>query len=115
MVGAQVSRSPGAFERLLCAADFYHDRVKEIAIVGDPASAETTGLVRTVFDRYLPNKVVVHAPDLLDETDMPLLIGKSRKHGQSTAYVCERYRCDLPVTTGEALVAQLEAKGVAVN
>jgi uncharacterized protein YyaL (SSP411 family) len=57
----------------------------------------------------------VHAPDLADETDLPLLIGKSRKHGRSTAYVCERYRCDLPVTTAEALAAQLEAKGAATK
>ncbi|MDO8630396.1 MAG: thioredoxin domain-containing protein, partial [Phycisphaerales bacterium] len=28
----QASESPGAYERLDCAADFYHDRVKEIAI-----------------------------------------------------------------------------------
>ena len=46
---------------LLCAADFYHDKVKEIAIVGSPQADETKALLRAVHDRYLPNKVVVHA------------------------------------------------------
>jgi hypothetical protein len=32
--GGQAVESPGAFERLMCAADFYHDKVKEIAMVG---------------------------------------------------------------------------------
>ncbi len=34
----QAVDSPGAYERLMCAADFYHDTVKEIAIIGEPAS-----------------------------------------------------------------------------
>ena len=107
---APATQSPSAFEKLLCAADFYHDRVKEIAIIGDPALPETTTLVRTVFERYLPNKVVVHATDQVDDTDLPLLRRKTRMHGQSTAYVCEHYTCKRPVTTADALRAQLDAK-----
>lgn len=105
-----VAESPGAFERLNCAADFYHDRVKEIAIIGDPSTAETQGLIRTAFDRYLPNKVVVHAADKLADTTMALLKGKGRIDGRSTAYVCENYRCQLPVTSPQELAKQLETK-----
>lgn len=32
--GGQAVESPGAFERLMCAADFHHDKVMEIAIMG---------------------------------------------------------------------------------
>ncbi len=106
----QVERSPGAFERLLCAADFYHDRVKEIAIIGDPASADTAALVRTVYDRYLPNKLVAGAADLEPDPVTPLLEGKTRMRGESTAYVCENYRCKLPVTSSEDLAKQLSGK-----
>ncbi len=102
--------SPGAFERLNCAVDFYHDQVKEIAIIGDLTEAQTRAMVRAAFDRYLPNKVVVHAADKLSDTTMPLLMGKGRIGGQSTAYVCENYRCQLPVTSADELVKQLEAK-----
>jgi len=102
-----VEDAPYSFERLCCAADFYHDKVREIAIIGDPASAETDALLRTVYDRYLPNKVVVGAPDKTDDTRMPLLDGKSRRQGHSTAYVCENYHCQAPAVKKEELNAQL--------
>ena len=103
-----VENSPGAYERLCCAVDFYHDRVKEIAIIGDLNSPDTQALRRAAFDRYLPNKVVVHAADKLVETSIALLRNKGRIEGKATAYVCENYRCQLPVTTAEALARELE-------
>ncbi|MEK7710369.1 MAG: thioredoxin domain-containing protein [Planctomycetota bacterium] len=106
----QASESPGAYERLDCAADFYHDRVKEIAIIGDPTSPDTKALLRTVYDRYLPNKVVVFAPDKVTDAKMPLLTGKGRIKDRPTAYVCENYRCRLPVNTPKDLAKELDAK-----
>ncbi len=108
--GASATQSPGAFERLLCAVDFYHDRVKEIAIIGDPDSTETKALIRTVFDRYLPNKVVVHSPDKVVDKAIPLLTAKTRMNGRSTAYVCENFTCKRPVADPETLARLLEAK-----
>jgi uncharacterized protein YyaL (SSP411 family) len=105
-----VSDTPGAYERLCCAVDFYHDRVKEIAIIGDPAAADTVALLRTVFERYLPNKVVVQAADRLPETPTPLLRNKGRIERRATAYVCENYGCQLPVTAPEELAKQLGAR-----
>ncbi len=105
--GAQIEESPGAFERLLCALDFYHDKVKEVAIVGDLQSSPTKALIRTVYERYLPNKVVVGASDGADDTRIALLKGKTRQKGRATAYVCENYRCRLPVATAEELTKEL--------
>ena len=51
----------GSFERLLCAVDFHHDKVREIAVLGDAADRRTEALIRVVYDRYIPNKVVVGA------------------------------------------------------
>ena len=104
------NQSPASFERLLCAADFYHDKVKEIAIVGSPQADETKALLRAVHDRYLPNKVVVHAAEKLAQTDIPLLRGKGLIGGKPTAYVCEGYRCQNPVTSPEALAKQLDGE-----
>ncbi len=109
-LGPQVTQAAGAFERLLCAVDLYHDRVFEIAIIGEPDAPSTRALVRTVYDRYLPNKIVVGARDVVRETPIALLAGKTRRRGQSTAYVCEHYRCRLPVTTPAQLAEQLETK-----
>ena len=107
---SRAGQSVYSFERHLCALDFFHDRVKEIAIIGDPASPDTKALIRTVYDRYLPNKVVVQALDRMDDPAMPLLHGKPRRNGRATAYVCEHYTCRLPVTEPEALAKQLGGK-----
>ena len=106
--GSDVARSPGAFERLLCAADFYHDRVREVAVIGDSKNPKTHALLRTVFDRYLPNKVVVGAADAQAETPITLLRSRTLRNGQPTVYVCENYRCKLPVNAPGQLAAQLD-------
>jgi len=115
-------RSAGAFERLLCAVDLYHSRPKEIAIVGNPQDAATRALIEAVYARYLPNKVVAWATGDAGPARpgsdsgatagglIPLLEGKTRIQGRSTAYVCERYRCLAPVTSAEDLARQLDAK-----
>jgi len=108
--GASAADSPGAYERLNCAADFYHDHVKEIAIIGNLKSPETQALLRAVYDRYVPNKVVVHAPDKVSDTNMPLLKAKGLKNGQPTAFVCEHYTCQEPTNSPVDLAKQLAPK-----
>ncbi|RME41959.1 MAG: thioredoxin domain-containing protein [Planctomycetota bacterium] len=108
LLAGQARQSPATFERLLCAVDFYYDRVREIAIIGDPEAADTKALIRTVYARYLPNKVVAGAPDRVEDPDLPLLVGKRKMGGKATAYVCEQYRCKLPVTDPKALARLLD-------
>ena len=46
----------------------------------------------------------------LDRPTLPLLKGKTRVKGRSTAYVCENHGCQLPVTSPADLAEQLRAK-----
>ncbi len=108
--GGADGRSTISSERLLCAVDFYHDRVKEIVIIGDPGDEATKALLRTVYSTYLPNKVVVAVAKPDPDSDLPLLKGKQMRGGKPTAYVCEKYTCKLPVTTPHDLAGQLTAK-----
>ena len=98
-----MSRYPTAFSYLLCAADFYLSNPKEIAIVGDPQAESTRALLREVFHRYLPNKVIACGLD----KGLLLLKDKSQSNGLPTAYVCENFACNAPVTSAEELAAQL--------
>ena len=41
--------------------------------------------------------------------DSPLLEQRVMQEGLSTAYVCENYACQLPVTDAAALAAQLDS------
>ena len=107
LLGVLAAQHPAAFGRLLCALDFYLGSPKEIAIVGEPDAPGTRALLRTVFGRFLPNKVVAAAPPDGAPTDLPLLADRPARGGVATAYVCRNYACQAPVTGPEELAAQL--------
>jgi uncharacterized protein YyaL (SSP411 family) len=109
LLGAVPGEHPTGFGRLLCAMDFALGRPKEIAIIGPPDSDKTWGLRRTVFHRYLPNRVVAGAADERSAARIPLLTDRTARDGLPTAYVCEGYVCQAPVTDPAALAAQLDA------
>jgi uncharacterized protein YyaL (SSP411 family) len=106
-----LAQHPSAFGNYLCALDFALGPVQQIALVGEPDAEDTRALVRTIFGRYLPNKVVaLRAPsDAQAEQAIALLADRPPKDGRATAYVCQHYTCQLPVTDPEALAAQLDA------
>ena len=107
-----MGQHPTAFGHLLCALDFAIGPVKEIALVGDPTSPDTHALARTIFTRFLPNKVVALRPpdDPAAELLIPLLADRPQQHGKPTAYVCQNFTCDLPVTDPTALSTQLDTR-----
>ena len=106
-VGEQIRRYPSGFGYALSAADFLLSTPKEIAIVGKDA-ADIGPLLSETWRRYLPNKVV--APNFEREpATMPLLKNRVMLNGLATAYVCENYTCQQPVTEVYALRGQLNA------
>jgi uncharacterized protein len=105
-----MSQVPTGFGHALCALDRSLGPSREVAIVGDPASAPTRALAREVtVERFLPNAVLaVAAPgDEAATGAIALLRDRPPIDGRSTAYVCERFACRLPVTEPEELAAQL--------
>ena len=104
-----MSRAPAGTGHWLATLDFYVSIPKEIVIVGPRADPATQALLDTVFSRYLPNKVVVGAPTGDGGSDLPLLQSRGMIDGKPTAYVCQNYACQLPVTDEEALSEQLDS------
>jgi uncharacterized protein len=102
-------RFPSGFGYLLSAVDFLLSTPKEVAIVGRDA-AHIEPLLREVWRRYLPNKVVApFVPDAAHgEAALPLLQDRPMLEGHATAYVCEHYTCKQPVTDPKALADQLD-------
>jgi uncharacterized protein len=98
-----MQQHPAAFPHLLCALDFYLGRTREIAVVGDPLESRTGELLREIFHRYLPNKVVACGID----GDLFLLKDRFQVNGLPTAYVCENFSCSLPVTGPDGLADRL--------
>jgi uncharacterized protein YyaL (SSP411 family) len=107
LVRGRVSRAPTGFGYALSALDFYLASTCEVAVVGDPAAADTRTLAAQVWNRYLPH--VVLAGGKPDSPAVPLLEGRTMLDGRAAAYVCERFVCRRPVTDPEELAAQLTA------
>jgi uncharacterized protein len=108
-VAELLARAPTGFGYALGVADFALSRVREVAIVGDPAAEDTAALLAEVRGAYRPNQVVALAtPGDRDAlAAVPLLAERPTLDGHATAYVCEHFACQQPVTEPEALAAQL--------
>jgi hypothetical protein len=109
----QMARYPSAFGYLLGALDFHLSTPKEIVVVGQPGADDSLALLREVWKRYLPNKVVAQSAERDEEAASvtPLLRDRPALGGRATAYVCENYSCLQPVTTPAELAAQLDTAG----
>ena len=88
---------------------FHYGRPREIAIVGDPTEPATKELIDEVYRHYLPNKVValLRPSDSHADDELPLLKGKKLIDGKPAAYVCENFRCRLPVSSPQKLAREL--------
>jgi uncharacterized protein YyaL (SSP411 family) len=112
LIGDMIRRYPSAFGRALGALDFYLSSPKEIAVIGKSGAPDTRALLREVWKPYLPNKVVAQSTgdDRRAAEIAPLLRERSMIDGRATAYVCENYTCQQPVTSAAELAMQLGAK-----
>lgn len=99
-----MERAPQAVGTHLCALDFYTSTAKEIAIVGDRKDDRTMALLREIWRRFIPNKVMAGSPPGIDS---PILEGKETKDGP-LVFVCENYLCKAPASEPKDLARQLE-------
>jgi hypothetical protein len=102
-----MEQHPAAFGNLLCALDFALSDDLEIAIAGDPEAESTLALLREVYGRYLPNKIVACG----ESDEVVLLRDRKQVEGRPTAFVCRRKTCREPVTSAAELAGQLEGPG----
>ena len=106
-----MTRFPTSAGNWLATLDFYLSAVKEIAIVGDRADSRTSSLVSEVYRHFVPNRVFLGMNDEAmqgpEASDIPLLEGRKKVDEKPTAYVCQNYVCQLPVTKATDLARQL--------
>jgi uncharacterized protein len=92
LYGEPAVRHPDAFAHMLRALDFHLSSTREVALVGDDLAA----LAAAVRERSRPHLVLAGGPEGTEEP--PLLAGRTALEGRATAYVCEDFACQLPVT-----------------
>jgi uncharacterized protein YyaL (SSP411 family) len=105
-----MAQYPLGFGQWLQALSYALSKPREIAIVGDPHSADTEALLSVVRDGYRPFQVVaLGAPEAQPPT-VPLLQDRGLVDGQAAAYVCQTFTCQAPITEPERLRAPLESR-----
>jgi uncharacterized protein YyaL (SSP411 family) len=101
LFGDAMRAQPFGFANLLAAVDFDAAGAREIAVVGDASSPQTTALLQRIRATYIPNRTLM----VLDPRDPaprpPLLEGKEPVGGQPTVYVCHHMTCSPPATQWE--------------
>ena len=107
LLAGPMASHPTSFAHLLEAAERLIAPTVEIAIIGPHDDERTRALRRVVHQRLVPGRVTLHSDDATDAS--PLLADRPMRDGAPTAYVCEHYACREPVTTPDALAAQLDA------
>jgi uncharacterized protein YyaL (SSP411 family) len=95
------TQHPESFAHLLRALDFHLAPTREVALVGDDLS-ELAAVIRRAFRPHL-----VLAGGSVGTTEPPLLRDRPLVDDRPTAYVCERFSCQAPVSTPEDLAALL--------
>jgi uncharacterized protein YyaL (SSP411 family) len=92
---------PESFAHLLRALDFHLSPTQEVALVGEELD-ELATVVRSGFRLHL---VLAGGPEGSEEP--PLLRDRPLLDGRPTAYVCENFACQAPVTSPQKLAALL--------
>jgi uncharacterized protein YyaL (SSP411 family) len=109
-LAGSATRMPLAFGALLGAVERQLAPSTEVAIVGARSPARDA-LIREYRRRWRPGAVLaVGDPGERGTTtdDVPLLRDRPTRDGTPTAYVCHHFVCALPVTSPDALRAQLD-------
>jgi uncharacterized protein YyaL (SSP411 family) len=107
-----MEKAPQGYLTLLMNVDSLIHSPKEIAIVGGKDAEDTQTLLREIHTRFIPHRIIALLdPRSKDAAEIaakiPLLSGRTSIKGRATAYVCENFACQLPVTSPEELIKQL--------
>jgi uncharacterized protein YyaL (SSP411 family) len=108
LMADQIRRYPSAFGFALTAVDFYLDSPLEVVIVGSP-DPRLDDLLRTVWQTYLPNRVVALCRKEHEQAEalIPLFTGRNTLASQPTAFICQANTCQKPANRPDDLLKQL--------
>ena len=105
--GGHVAQWPSNYCLLLQAVDFLQGPTREIVLVGSDSAEGMSEMVKTVRQGFSPNKVVLRQPGGEEGQRLskivPFVEYMTEKEGRATAYVCENFTCEQPVTDVDAL------------
>jgi uncharacterized protein YyaL (SSP411 family) len=104
---AQWTKSPQAMPQMLCALELALDAPRHVVLVADTLDAEFRSLAAVLSERIGHRRVIVGLVGAQDRGWLveraPWLAEMKTQGGRPTAYVCEEFACQAPVTTPDDL------------
>jgi uncharacterized protein len=109
-VAPTLEQRPMVMPQMVAALDFSLSKPLQIVLASRPGDPDGKRLTRQVFDRFLPNKVVLYIDGGGVQKDLaellPFVENLTMQEGRPTAYVCRDYVCSLPTTDPQVLAGQ---------
>jgi len=103
----QLQKMAVAMPQMLVALIFDLEQPRQIVIAGQPNTADTHALLREVHAHFIPGKILLLADGAEGQKFLAakneFLNTVAPVSGKATAYVCENFTCQLPVTDAAAL------------
>ncbi|HNC24402.1 MAG TPA: thioredoxin domain-containing protein [Opitutaceae bacterium] len=108
---AQWSGTPQAMPAMLCALAMALEPVRQVVLVGDPGRSDFQSLAAVLHERLGPRRVILALTSAEDRewfaARAPWLAEMKPVEGKATAYVCEHFSCQAPVTDAAGLRQRL--------
>ena len=98
---------PGGMTSWICAVDLFIRDGQEVVIIGSLEDPLTMKLFDTARSDYAPNRLLAGLDSKSHYLDVPLFKDKKPLNGMPTAFVCQKYVCEYPVTSSVDLLKQL--------
>ena len=112
--GSLVKAYPSGYSYFLIALLFSSTTTKEIVITGNPEQIDTKAMLQTINDVFLPHAVfhVNVQSNVQDELAklVPFLADQKSLNGTATAYICENYSCQSPITDASQFAEILDSQ-----
>lgn len=89
----QWTRAPHALPQMLCALELALEPPRHVVLAGEPTAEDFRALAAVLHEKLGPRRIVVRADPAIPWTATMAPLG-----GRATAYVCEEYACQAPVT-----------------
>jgi len=102
---------PTGYAQALIAVDFAIGASQEIVIAGEPQDKNVQEIVKKIYGKFLPNKIIIlRSEESTKElmTISPFIETQRPIDGKTTIYVCENHMCQRPIQGLSELDALLE-------
>ncbi len=108
----QIERSPTGFGMMLSALNFALGPSYEIIIAGNPEADDTQNMLKTLRERFIPNKIVLLRGSEEQSQQVTQLAPYTKYYdshkGKATVHVCINQNCKLPTTEVSQMLKLLD-------